>query len=122
MASKPTTVKPTAEATNSAALEWPQDTYGFTSMLRKEGARAAGRIKGDPEKLNTYLQTLQVLGEHAQAKMAAQVEQNAADIAAAKARFEQDRSQERAAARRRVQSLKQALGAAEADLVAAEAV
>lgn len=58
---------------NPRALQWPFDATGFTTLLRKEGVRAIGRIKGSREKLDVLIATLKVLGEHARVKAAAQV-------------------------------------------------
>lgn len=74
---KPTTVdtrKPVGDVSNPRNIVWPFDKHGFTTMLRKEGARAVGRIKGDPAKLEVFLDTLRVLGAHAHAKIADQQE------------------------------------------------
>lgn len=85
MATKePTTVERevSGKFTNPRDLQWPHDNFGFTSMTRKEGARAIGRIKGDPQKLDVFLQTLRVLAEHAKAKIEDQ-QKHAARTAAA---------------------------------------
>lgn len=76
--SKSTTVG--AVSTNSAAIDWPVDIHGFTSLLRKEGVRAVGRIKNDDEKLQLFLRTLQILAGHAKAKHAAAKAEMAAAV------------------------------------------
>jgi hypothetical protein len=80
MADKPTTVTATAptgrvpfgKTSNPTDLVFPVDSTGFTTVLRKEGARAVGRIGGDPARLEVYLKTLRVLGDHAKTKLEAQ--------------------------------------------------
>lgn len=76
--SKSTTVG--AVSTNSAAIDWPVDIHGFTSLLRKEGVRAVGRIKNDDEKLQLFLRTLHILAGHAKAKHAAAKAEMAAAV------------------------------------------
>jgi hypothetical protein len=76
MVKKPTTIatgrEPNGKTSNSVNLVFPLDRTGFTTVLRKEGARAVGRIGGDDERLAIYLSTLRVLGDHAKAKLVAQ--------------------------------------------------
>lgn len=84
MTDKSTTVtarKPDGKHTNPSLLVWPADNTGFTTMVRKEGARAVGRITGDPERLAVFMATLRVLAEHAAIKVKAQVEAKAQGIA-----------------------------------------
>lgn len=116
MAKAPTTVARdvTGKVTNPLDIQWPQDEYGFTTMLRKEGARAIGRIQGDATKMRVLLDTLEVLRDHAEAKLADHVNEVARNKAAsdniraaAEARAEADR--------------KEQVKRAEADLVAAQA-
>lgn len=93
MATKePTTVnetpvrKVTGKVTNSRDITWPHDQFGFTSMLRKEGVRAVGRIKGDKEKLAVLIESLRVIAEHGRAKIVDQHKDLAQTEAAAKNR------------------------------------
>ena len=51
--------------TNSAKLPWPQDKGGITSLLRREGARAIGRIGGRKERLDLVLEVLDILRQYA---------------------------------------------------------
>ena len=37
---------------------WPRDEFGIMSALRRELARTAGRVAGDPVKLELYMDTL----------------------------------------------------------------
>lgn len=85
MATKPTTVedstrKPNGSVVNSQELVFPQDEHGFTSMLRKEGVRAVGRIGGDPERLNVFKATLRVLAQHADTKLKHQQTERQMDL------------------------------------------
>ena len=77
----------TGAVTNPRDIEWPHDEYGFTTMVRKEGVRAVGRIKADPAKLAVFLDTLRTLAQHAQVKVEDQKVQVEADRAAAAARI-----------------------------------
>lgn len=51
--------------TNSAKLPWPQDRGGITSLLRREGARAIGRIGGRKDRLDLVLEVLDILRQYA---------------------------------------------------------
>ena len=51
---------------------WPRDEYGITSALRRELARAAGRINGDEEKLATFMATLRSGAEWANSRLEVQ--------------------------------------------------
>lgn len=75
MAEKSTTIK---VGTNPLNLEWPQDQYGITSMLKKEGVRAVGRLNGDDTKLDVFLGTVRLLVQYAKEKHAEQTRVNAA--------------------------------------------
>lgn len=56
-------------SSNPALVEFPRDTWGFTTALRKYGLLVAGAIRGDDQKLTIFLQTLAVLAQHAQARI-----------------------------------------------------
>lgn len=94
MATQPTTVKDTAskarvpfgKTSNPTNLVFPVDATGFTTVLRKEGARAVGRLGGDPERLSVFLNTLRVLGDHAKTKLEAQKTARATALAEQEAR------------------------------------
>lgn len=58
-----------AVSANPAQVEFPRDTWGFTTQLRKYGLLVAGAIRGDEEKLTLYIQTLAILAQHAQARI-----------------------------------------------------
>lgn len=93
MANTPTTVKddtpavrkPFGKTSNPTNLVFPLDTTGFTTTLRKEGARAVGRINGDTERLEVFIATLRVLGDHAKTKLEAQKDARAAALKQAEA-------------------------------------
>lgn len=96
---EPTTVTPEVEAvaeqaaperkvsgdvSNPTFIEWPFDPYGTTSMLRKEGVRAIGRVFGDPDKAEVVMATLQCLAQHLKASVPDQraaLEKQAAAVA-----------------------------------------
>lgn len=83
---KSTTVagpKPDGNFANPEKLVWPSDPTGFTSMLRKEGTRAVGRLNGSEEKLAVFNATLRVLAAHAKVKIEAQVAGKATEVAKA---------------------------------------
>lgn len=58
-----------AVSPNPALVEFPRDTWGFTTALRKYGLLVAGAIRGDDEKLALYIQTLGILAQHATARI-----------------------------------------------------
>lgn len=126
MATKePTTVeapKANGKVTNPRDIVWPFDTWGFTSMLRKEGVRAIGRIKGHDEKMDIFLHTLKALGEHAKAKIGDQKKAIARDEAAAKNRQEAMYARSLADQKAEVARLKRLLASAEAAVAAKEAM
>ena len=90
MGNEPTTVNQTVPTkrevsgavVNPRAIEFPFDKHGFTTVLRKEGVRAIGRIKGDADKFDVLIHTLKVLGEHAKIKKADHVKRMKADAEA----------------------------------------
>lgn len=55
---------------NPAKVSFPRDQWGFTTALRKYGLLVAGAIRGDEQKLKLYIQTLGILAQHAQARIA----------------------------------------------------
>lgn len=120
MAKEPTTVarEVTGKVTNPVNIQWPHDPHGFTTMLRKEGVRAVGRIFGDAEKLAIFISTLKVLGDHAKTKLEDQritVKRSEAAVANRRA-AEYERSE--ADKRAEVARLKRLLAAAEAQVEA----
>ncbi|QXV74309.1 hypothetical protein [Rhizobium phage RHEph15] len=56
-------------SSNPAQVEFPRDTWGFTTALRKYGLLVAGAIRGDEKKLELFIQTLGILAQHAQARI-----------------------------------------------------
>lgn len=79
---------PKLSMANPATLPFPLDEGGFTSLLRREGVRAAGRIRMSEDKLKVYLKTLQILGQHAIARRESAVEGYEAEQADAVRRAE----------------------------------
>lgn len=55
-------------STNSAKVEFPRDTWGFTSAFKKEALRAASGIQGQPDKHQLFLNTLEVIRLHVEAR------------------------------------------------------
>ena len=55
-------------SSNPSLVEFPQDVWGFTSKLRKVGLSTAGSIRGNEAKLKQFMQTLQIIAEHAKAR------------------------------------------------------
>lgn len=108
---KATTVN--GKVVNPRKIEWPVDTFGISSMLKKEGVRAAGRIKGDEAKLKTFLNVLKALGEHAKAKFADDRKVAEARIEAVEARdaalTERKRADAEASLRKATEDAKRAL-------------
>jgi hypothetical protein len=85
---KSTTVegrKPDGNHANPEKLVFPADPTGFTSMLRKEGTRAVGRLNGSADKMQVFMDTLRVLAQHAEVKVKAQVVGKADEVARAAA-------------------------------------
>lgn len=120
MADKSTTVTDKQEVpSNPLAVEWPQDPAGITSMLRKEGTRAAGRVNGKKDKLALLIQTLDVLKDHAVARYKAQkqIEKQADKAAQSRAAREAERAEKfRLAQVARYQAELARLGAAQAQV------
>ena len=66
-------VEPTARVqTTLTAPEWPRDVYSMTSGLRREIARSAGRLNGDPQKLAVFMDTLKAGAKWAHSRMEVQ--------------------------------------------------
>jgi len=59
---------PRAE-TNERLLAWPQDPSNMCQGLRREGARAIGRMNGDKSRMEMFMKTMQVLADYAAAKL-----------------------------------------------------
>lgn len=94
----PTTI---VNETNALKLDFPRDPHGFTTLLRKEGVRAVGRLAASDDKLAIFLNTLKVLARYAKAKIETQKLIRADDVIAAemaseaeRVRKEEDQSQE----------------------------
>lgn len=121
---KPTTVETPAErtvtgnVTNPREIEFPFDQHGFTTLLRKEGVRAVGRIKGDREKLSVFISTLKVLGEYSKAKLEAQEAEKAQMLQAVENRAAADAVRDLADTEAEVSRLAQLLESAKASLAA----
>ncbi len=124
--SNPTTVNEEAVAervvsgkTNiPSKIEWPHDQYGFTSMLRKEGVRAVGRIKADPAKLEVFIASLKVLGEYARTKVEDQVVAKDKELAGIENRRKAERARALKDQKAEVERIKEVLKSAEAALKA----
>lgn len=56
-------------SSNPAQVEFPRDTWGFTTNIRKYGLLAAGAVRGDDEKLELFITTLGILAQHAKARL-----------------------------------------------------
>lgn len=69
---------------NPALVEFPLDTWGMTSELRKAGIRAASSVRGNEEKHKLLLQTLRIIAQHS----AARLKGDAAALAARGAKIE----------------------------------
>ena len=72
-----------AVSSNPNAVVFGRDEYGITSVVKREGLRAAGRVNGDVDKLKTLVTVLETLKEHAVARYKAQKEIVIADNKAA---------------------------------------
>lgn len=53
---------------NPAMLGFPTDKFGLTKDLKKAVIAIATRLCGDPEKLETYKETLDLLNKHVLAR------------------------------------------------------
>lgn len=54
---------------NPALLQFPQDPWGFTTELRKVGARACAGVRGQDDKHVVLMGTLMVLMAHARVRL-----------------------------------------------------
>lgn len=61
---------------NPALLDWPADTYGATSSLKREIVSTAGAMNGQADKKEVILAVLRIAIEHVEARFTAQVESN----------------------------------------------
>jgi hypothetical protein len=61
----------TGVSANSALVEWPRDEWGSLSALRKELLLAASNIRGQDDKQEVFLNTLQTAALHAIARFSA---------------------------------------------------
>lgn len=61
-----------SEAVTLTSPKWPRDIYGISSGLRREIARTAGRLNGDPQKLEVFMETLRAGAKWAQSRMEVQ--------------------------------------------------
>lgn len=50
-------------------VEFPRDTWGFTTELRKAGLKAASSVRGNADKQALFIATLRVLAQHATARV-----------------------------------------------------
>jgi hypothetical protein len=105
---------------NPTFIDWPHDPFGFTSMLRKEGVRAIGRVSGNQEKAEILLGTLQCLAQHLKARLPDQQSAIEQRLAAAGNREAAERHLSLADARRNVERIKGALAYAETQAAALE--
>lgn len=90
---------------NPRDLKFPFDQYGFTTLLRKEGVRSIGRIKGDPAKLEVFMNTLRVLAQHAETKLEDHKKRIEMDAAAAENRRKADEARRKADQKRELTRL-----------------
>ena len=56
---------------NPALVVWPTVEGGFTSKMRMEALKAAGRVQHHPAKLEQFLADLKIIAAHAKERMAA---------------------------------------------------
>ena len=57
-----------AAPANPAFINFPVDTWGFTSKMRKETVAAAMRVKGSEDKMKVFRETMQLIAEFAEAR------------------------------------------------------
>jgi hypothetical protein len=63
--------------TNPAKVEWPRDTWGFTSPVKKELLKALSAIKGDADKTILMESVLIIALKHMKARAEADVRERA---------------------------------------------
>lgn len=68
-------------ATNPAKVEWPRDTWGFTSPLKKELLKAASNVRGDKDKYTLLTSVLVIAIKHLKARQEVDVEQRKKQLA-----------------------------------------
>lgn len=68
-------------ATNPAKVEWPRDTWGFTSPLKKELLKAASNVRGDKDKFTLLTSVLIIAIKHLKARQTVDVEGRKAQAA-----------------------------------------
>lgn len=56
-------------AANPAKVEFPRDTWGFTSELKKAALKAASSVNGQEDKQQLLLDTLSVIVKHVIARL-----------------------------------------------------
>jgi hypothetical protein len=128
---EPTTVAPEVAAveparsvsgdfSNPTFIEWPFDPYGGTTLLRKEGVRAIGRVAGDPAKAEIVLATLQCLAQHLKARLPDQQSAIAQRVAAVNVYEDAAQALSLADAKRNAERVKGQLITAEAVVAALE--
>jgi hypothetical protein len=122
---EPTTVTPevapveptrsvSGDFSNPTFIEWPFDQHGTTTLLRKEGVRAIGRVAGDPAKADVVMATLQCLAQHLKARLPDQQAAILQQAAAFAAHEDAAQALSLADARRNAERVKGALAVAEA--------
>ena len=53
---------------NPLKLQFPQDRFGNLSRFKAEGLKSVERLYGNEDKLDTFLETLRVIAQHAKAR------------------------------------------------------
>lgn len=91
---------------NPAAVVFPHSESGFTTVMRKEGLRAAGRIMTSAKKLDQFITELGILAQHAKARHEAALEAQANKQARLKAERERQAVQAAADAKAEVERLR----------------
>jgi hypothetical protein len=71
---------PAEKATTLTAPVWPRDIYGISSGLRREIARTAGRLNGDPNKMAVFMATLRAGAEWGHSRMEVQAKLKSANM------------------------------------------
>lgn len=107
---------------NPRKIVWPHDTYGITSMFRKEGVRAIGRIRGDKAKYETFKATMRALLEHAEQRFENDVAYSKARAAARKVKQDAEYARSLADQEAEVARLERLLASAQAQVAAKKAM